>query len=364
MVLIRWLAVAMALAATIVAAPVSAKSDVIVIPPTYHAKQQPPVAVQSFMLTLVQQGGNWEDKYRHVVNLLATDQRLMGHLQKAAKTYGVDPVDLVGAIVGEHTFNMNVFDSLQTYYVKALQYVNNKSLMFEYKGELAKDFFKRPQFADCEAMKDNYAKWDCRETVWNRQFAGKAAGGKTWPPTRLNRVFFQPMFSGQTFGVGQLGPIVALSVTDIVHRKSGLPLLSIDNAPQVFSQIMNPDASMYYIAASIRLSIDNYKTIAGFDISQNAGIVATLYNLGDSAPVPSISRRSTTSAPRRACRRSGRRRISTAGSSTRRSPNCARWPTAPTRPHSARHPAGKGARPFHRACRLTRRGVCDGAWLG
>ena len=131
-------------------------------------------------------------------------------------------------------------------------------------------------------MKDNYAKWDCRETVWNRQFAGKAAGGKTWPPTRLNRVFFQPMFSGQTFGVGQLGPIVALSVTDIVHRKSGLPLLSIDNAPQVFSQIMNPDASMYYIAASIRLSIDNYKTIAGFDISQNAGIVATLYNLGDS----------------------------------------------------------------------------------
>ena len=36
-------------------------------------------------------------------------------------------------------------------------------------------------------------------------------------------------------------------------RKSGLPLLSIDNAPQVFAQIMNPDTSMPYIAASIRL---------------------------------------------------------------------------------------------------------------
>ena len=282
MMRVRLVAVIMALAAIVAAGPVFAKNKIIVVPADYHAKQQPPVAVQSFMLTLVQQGGNWNDKYRSVVGLLASDQRLMGHLKKAAKVYGVDPVDLVGAIVGEHTFNMNVFDSLQSYYVKALQYMNNKSLTFEYQGELAKDFFQRPQFAECEAMTNNYSKWDCRETVWNRQFAGKAAGGKTWPPTRLNRVFFQPMYSGQTFGVGQLGPIVALSVTDIVHRKSGLPLLSIDNASQVFSQIMSPDASMYYIAASIRVSIDNYKSIAGFDISQNAGILATLYNLGDS----------------------------------------------------------------------------------
>ena len=39
---------------------------------------------------------------------------------------------------------------------------------------------------------------------------------------------------------------------------------------------------MHYIAASIRASIDSYKKYAGFDISQNPGIVATLYNLGDS----------------------------------------------------------------------------------
>jgi len=280
---VRWVAVALALALAICSSPAPAKSDLIVIPPDYHAKTQPPVAVQSFLLTLMQQGGNWDDKYRHALGVLANDKRLMGNIKKAAKTYGVDPVDIVGAIVGEHTFNMNVFDSLQTYYVKALQYMNNKTLTFQYQGERAEDFFKRPQFAACEAMKGNYEKWDCRETVWNRQFQGKAVGGKAWPPTRLNRVFFQPMYSGQTFGVGQIGPIVALSVTDLVHRKSGLPLLSMDNAPQVFSQIMSPDTSMPYIAASIAVSIENYKQIAGFDISQNAGIIATLYNLGDSA---------------------------------------------------------------------------------
>ena len=278
---LRWLALALLVLFSV--APVSARPAIIVVPASYHAKTQPPVAVQSYLLTLMQQGGSWNDKYHHAMSLLADDHRLMGELLKAARTYDVDPVDIVGAIIGEHTFNMNVFDTLQDYYVKALQYMNNKTLAFEYQGELAKDFFKRPQFAQCEAMKDNYDKWDCRETVWNRQFAGKLVGGKAWPVTRLNRVFFQPMYSGQTFGVGQLGPVVALSVTDLVHRKSGLPLLSINDASQVFAQIMNPDDSMYYIAAALRMAIDRYRDIAGFDISHNAGLVATLYNLGDAA---------------------------------------------------------------------------------
>ena len=282
MVRVRWIAIAVALVAVVLGTPALAKSDIIVVPASYHAKTQPPVAVQSFLLTLMQRGGSPDDKYRHIVTVLATDKHLMNNIKKAARVYGVDPVDIVGAIVGEHTFNMNVFDTLQSYYVKALQYMHNQSLTFQYQGELAKDFLKRPQFAQCEAMTVNYDKWDCRETVWNRQFAGKAVGGKLWPINRFNRVFFAPAHAGQTFGVGQLGPVVALSVTDIVHKKSGLPLLSIDNAPQVFAQIMNPDASMNYIAASIAVSIDNYKRIAGFDISQNPGIIATLYNLGDS----------------------------------------------------------------------------------
>lgn len=276
-----WFALAILLAVTVNAAPALPKTNIIVIPASYHAKTRPPVAVQSFMLTLMQQGGNWDDKYRNVVKLLANDKRLMGNIKKAAKIYGVDPVNVIGAIVGEHTFNMNVFDTLQDYYVKALQYVNNTSLTFSYQGELASDFFKRPPFARCEAMTANYDKWDCREMVWNRQFFGRSADGKGWPIDRLNRVFFAPAHSGQTFGVGQIGPVAALMVTDLVHKKSGFPLLSIDNAPQVFSQIMSPDASMHYIAASIRVYIDSYKNIAGFDLSQNAGLLATLYNLGD-----------------------------------------------------------------------------------
>ena len=46
---------------------------------------------------------------------------------------------------------------------------------------------------------------------------------------------------------------------------------------------MNPDTSLLYVAANIRVSIDMYKRIAGIDISKNPGVTATLYNLGDAA---------------------------------------------------------------------------------
>jgi hypothetical protein len=44
---------------------------------------------------------------------------------------------------------------------------------------------------------------------------------------------------------------------------------------------MEPDSTLIYMAAVIRNSIDSYKSIAGFDISKNPGLTATLYNLGN-----------------------------------------------------------------------------------
>ncbi|MNL73391.1 hypothetical protein D3C87_1988450 [compost metagenome] len=44
---------------------------------------------------------------------------------------------------------------------------------------------------------------------------------------------------------------------------------------------MDPDVSLAYMAASIRHSIDVYKSIAGVDISGNPGVTATLYNVGN-----------------------------------------------------------------------------------
>jgi len=59
------------------------------------------------------------------------------------------------------------------------------------------------------------------------------------------------------------------------------PKLSINNAPLIYNTIMEPDSSLLYMAAVLRHSIDSYARIAGFDISANPGITATLYNLGN-----------------------------------------------------------------------------------
>ncbi len=266
-----------------VAAAEKPSANVIVVPADYHAKTQPKLFAGAIVLTAIRNSGSYEDKYRAIYKLLASDKKLIEEVKKVAALYQLDPLHIIGAIVGEHTYNIDVVNTLDTYYVKALEYASDHSLVFEYKGEKASDLFKRPQFAPCDTLKLDYEIWDCRESVWNKSFYGKIVDGRLYPHDRLHRVFFAPMFSGQSFGLGQLSAVVALSVTDIVHKKSGLPLLSIDNAPQVYQQIMNPDTNIHYIAAEIRASIDEYKKVAGFDISQNPGLTATLYNLGHSA---------------------------------------------------------------------------------
>ncbi len=273
--------VALALVGNLPAPPVAA-SDIIVVPPGNQSKKQPKIYSGSRVLTLMG-GGSFKTKYQKVYNLLASDPRLIANIKKVAALYGIDPIHIIGAIVGEHTYNIDTYDTLQTYYVKAMQYVSNDSLVFAYRGDTAQELFARPQFAKCNQYKADYEIWDCRQTTWENVFMGRFVGGRHYPRDRLHRVYFAPAFAGQTFGFGQLSPVAALAVTDIVHAKSGLPLLTIEDAPGVYENIMNPDTSLHYVAANIRVSIDLYKSIAGFDISQNPGITATLYNLGNAA---------------------------------------------------------------------------------
>ena len=62
---------------------------------------------------------------------------------------------------------------------------------------------------------------------------------------------------------------------------SGLPELDAGDPNQVYETIMDPDLTLPYVAATLKKSIDAYRSIAGFDISQNPGITATLYNVGN-----------------------------------------------------------------------------------
>jgi len=268
-----WLVAPLALA---LAAPAFAATTV---PEGNRSARQPPVPSGSASRTQALKT-TYDAKYRRVFELLENDTALRGKIVKVSRQYGLDPIHMVGAIIGEHTYNVDVYDRLQTYYVKAVSYVGS-AIAFRYNGESVGDFVQRPQFQECEKLSSSYEIWACRERVWNTAFRGKTVDGKKFPNDRFGAVFFQPLYAGQTFGIGQLNPLTALQMSDIVNQVSGFPKLSHDRPGEIYKTIMDPDLTLAYVAATLKTSIDAYRKIAGFDISKNPGITATLYNLGD-----------------------------------------------------------------------------------
>lgn len=254
-------------------------SAATLVPPGNRSATQPPVPAASANRTRASQS-TYEAKYRKVYDLLKNDAQLRSKIKSAAALYSIDPLHIVGAIVGEHTYNVDAYDRLQTYYVKAVSYLQTR-FSFSHNGESVDAFVRRPQFAKCDAITESYKLWSCREAVWERDFRGRKVGDKSFPDNRFSAVFFQPFYAGQTFGIGQLNPLTALQMSDLVAKTSRLPKLDHRNAQEVYRTIMDPDLTLAYVAATLKKSIDAYRTIAGFDISRNPGVTATLYNIGN-----------------------------------------------------------------------------------
>jgi hypothetical protein len=223
---------------------------------------------------------SFDAKYERIRALLANDGALQDKIRRTARQYGIAPIHMAGALVGEHTYNVDVYDRLQAYYVKAVSYAGER-FRFAHGNESIGDFVDRPEFSDCADSEGSYALWSCREQVWDTVFRGRRVDGQSYPDDRFSAVFFQPFFAGQTFGLGQINPLTALKLSDRVVRVSGYPALSEDDPAGVYNAIMDPDMSLAYMAAILANAIDAYERIAGFDISENPGITATLYNVGD-----------------------------------------------------------------------------------
>ncbi|MEQ8480763.1 MAG: DUF1402 family protein [Hoeflea sp.] len=262
-------------------APLSAMAAVDVVPPGNRSAKQPEIPGASKRRTQATKS-TFDQKYEKIRDLIAEDDRLKRKIRSVSKRYGIDPIHIIGALVGEHTYNVDAYDRLQTYYIKAVSYAGER-FRFEYGGEKVTDFVDRPQFEACDEDAGSAKLWTCREDVWESEFRGKTVDGKKFPNDRFGAVFFQPFYAGQTFGLGQLNPLTALVHTDRVNKVSRLRKLDAGNAARVYEAIMDPDSTLAYMAASIVESIENYRDIAGFDISGNPGITATLYNVGRSA---------------------------------------------------------------------------------
>ena len=272
------LGLALALPLSLPMAGVSIASALTVVPPGNRSAEQPAIPGVSWRRTK-RKRTTFDAKYERIRDLLASDRRLRARIAEVSGLYGIEPVHVAGALVGEHTYNVDAYDRLQTYAIKAVRYVKDE-IEFRHAGESVTRFVERPQFARCSGGSE--ALWTCREAVWNVSFMGRTVDGTVWPNDRFAAVFFRPFYAGQTFGLGQMEPLQALKMSDRVASASRLPALRADRGAKVYEAIMDPDRSLHYVAATIRAAIDAYAA-AGFDISNNPGITATLYNLGNPA---------------------------------------------------------------------------------
>src|SRR5690606_540851 len=237
----------------LLAVTASAGQAAVLVPPGNRNAVQPAIPGASVNRTQAT-NTTFQAKYRKVYALLKNDGRLRAKIKETAAAYAIDPIHIVGAIVGEHTYNVDAYDRLQTYYVKAVSYFES-SFTFSHGGETIAQFVERPEFARCAKISESYKLWTCREAVWNSEFRGKTVGGKAFPANRFSAVFFQPFYAGQTFGIGQLNPLTALQMSDLVNKVSGLPKLSADKPQQVYKTIMDPDLTLAYMAATLKKSI-------------------------------------------------------------------------------------------------------------
>ncbi|NLS00965.1 DUF1402 family protein [Rhizobium sp. P38BS-XIX] len=269
----------LALGLFLVAALASASfaRELVRVPPGNRNSEQPPIPNTS-ALRVKAFNTTYEDKYQKIVSVLRDDKDLMASITKAAQAYQIDPIHIVGALVGEHTYNITIVNRVKSYYVKALAY-SQADFKFSYKDMTVQSFLKRPEFAHCDAFTGSAQLWECRDETWDQSFRGKIIDGVTYENMTFQRAFFQPFFAGQTFGLGQISPLTALEVTDLVHATSGLSKLSVDDPQAIYRDIMDPDRSVIYIAAIVKDAMDAYRD-QGFDISDNPGLTATLYNVG------------------------------------------------------------------------------------
>jgi len=273
------MAILIALTMSLTWAPQAFSAELV--PPGNRNAKQPDIPGASTRRTQATKS-TFDAKYERIRDLIADDAKLRGKIVSVSKLYKIDPIHIVGALVGEHTYNVDAYDRLQTYYVKAISYAGER-FRFEHGGESVVEFVERPEFEVCKEFSASAKLWGCREEVWEAEFRGKKVSGKSFPDDRFGAVFFQPFYAGQTFGLGQLNPLTALTHTDRVNKVSRLRKLDAGNASEVYKAIMDPDSTLAYMAATIVDSIENYRDIAGFDISGNPGLTATLYNIGSPA---------------------------------------------------------------------------------
>lgn len=212
-------------------------------------------------------------KFAVVVKTLKKEH-VFEKISQIAPKYGVSPESVAACIIGEHVFNVTLGDSFQSYFINmyAKWLDKNNSVQHIYTSFLKEQEVK----AILTSNSTDYEKWDTIFNLYNQKYRGT----KNYPNKTFIFSFFNPYGAGLTYGLGQLSPIRVLLTNDIAVKMGGLKKIEPMDIQSLYFATLDLDTNINYVAATVVASINNYKQYANLDISNNIGIIATLYNLG------------------------------------------------------------------------------------
>lgn len=192
---------------------------------------------------------------------------LLEEAVKLSKVFQIDPLHILGPIVGENSFNGFIDRTIQDSYHQMFQKSDIEKM-----SERMADLANQPETEKClSADISNYWKWRC--VIFYSSSANNSNGD-------LIRGFYSISKSG-SFGLGQIQPFLLWSLNDIVAAKTNYQRFDIRNMEKPMRIIFNNKEMLAYVAANAIMSIQVYKLISGVDISSNPGLTTTLYNVGD-----------------------------------------------------------------------------------
>lgn len=193
-----------------------------------------------------------------------------------APKYGVTPESVAACIIGEHVFNVSIVDQFQGYFI------NIYSKWVDKHSAIQHIYLKLLKEPDIKAILDSkeltdYEKWDEIFNIYNQKYRGT----KDYPNSNFLFTFFNPYGAGLTYGLGQLSPTRILLTNDIAIKYGGMKKIEPTETEALYFSTLDVDTNINYVSATVVASIVNYKKYANFDISNNIGVIATLYNLGN-----------------------------------------------------------------------------------
>ena len=102
------------------------------MPPGNRPAAQPPIPAGPIARTR-RQAAISTGKYRKIYESLARNRQLIEQIKQRRRALPHRPGPIVGALIGEHTYNVDALDNIQVYYVKAAPTFTSTS--FAYGGE-------------------------------------------------------------------------------------------------------------------------------------------------------------------------------------------------------------------------------------